>query len=116
MDWWSLVWFPFSIPKQAFITWLAMRDALTTGRKLLIWAFQRDMKCIFCRHVIEDRDHLLFACGYSSRIWQQVMILCSMLNLPSCWEDVVQFFGVGGVEGQNYEGLFVSANFCFYNI
>jgi hypothetical protein len=36
VDWWSLVWFPFSIPKQAFITWLAMRDALTNGRKLLI--------------------------------------------------------------------------------
>jgi hypothetical protein len=37
-----------------------MRDALTTRRKLLIWGFQGDVKCIFCRHVIEDRDHLFF--------------------------------------------------------
>jgi hypothetical protein len=32
----DLVWFFFSIPKQVFVTWLAMRDALSTGRKLLI--------------------------------------------------------------------------------
>ncbi len=42
VDWWSLVWFPSSIPKQAFVTWLAMRDALPTGTKLLCWGFQGD--------------------------------------------------------------------------
>jgi hypothetical protein len=60
VNWWALVWFHFSILKQAFITWLAMNDALTTRRKLLIWGFQGDVKCIFCRHVIEDRDHFMF--------------------------------------------------------
>jgi hypothetical protein len=55
----------------------------------LIWGFQGDVKCSFCKHVIKDRDHLFFACGYSSRIWQQVMILCSVLNPPTCWKDVV---------------------------
>jgi hypothetical protein len=40
VEWWFLVWFPFSIPKQAFVTWLAMRDALSTGRKLLCWGFK----------------------------------------------------------------------------
>jgi hypothetical protein len=84
--------FLFQILNQAFITWLAMRDALTTGRNLFICGFQGDVKCIFCRHVIEDRDHLFFACGYSSKIWQQVMSLCSMLNRPTCREDVA-FFG-----------------------
>jgi hypothetical protein len=38
---------PFSISEQAFINWLAMRDALTTERKLLILGFQGDVKCIF---------------------------------------------------------------------
>jgi hypothetical protein len=47
------------------------------------------VKCIFCKYVIEDRDHLFFACGYSSRIWKQVMILCSVFNPPTCLEDVV---------------------------
>jgi hypothetical protein len=47
------------------------------------------VKCIFYKPVIEDKYHLFFACGYSSRIWQQVMILCSMFNSPTCWEDVV---------------------------
>jgi hypothetical protein len=32
---------------------LATRDALSTGRKLLGWGFQGDVKCIFCRFEIE---------------------------------------------------------------
>ncbi|KAK1562489.1 hypothetical protein Q3G72_015568 [Acer saccharum] len=43
VDW----WFPLSIPKQAFITWLAMRDALTTGRNLLIWGVSRGCEMHF---------------------------------------------------------------------
>jgi hypothetical protein len=56
MDWWSLVWFHFSILKQALITRLAMRDALLTSRKLLCWGLQGDVKCIFCRFGIDDRN------------------------------------------------------------
>jgi len=26
VDWWDLVWFPYAIPKQAFLLWLAMHD------------------------------------------------------------------------------------------
>jgi hypothetical protein len=83
-----------------------MRDALTTRRKLLIWGFQGDVKYIFCKDVIEDRDHLFFTCGYSSRIWQQVMILCSMLNLPTCWKDVV-FLGF-----EEWKGKTMNAYLC----
>jgi hypothetical protein len=89
VDWWPLVWFHFSIPKQAFIAWLAMRDALSTGRKLLCWGFLGDVKCIFCRFGVEDRDHLFFSCGFSSRIWKHVMELCGVLHPPTCWDDVV---------------------------
>lgn len=73
VNWWALDLFHFLIPKQAFIKWLAMRDALSTSRKLLSWGFQGDVKCIFYRHVIEDRNHLFFACGYGRRIWQQII-------------------------------------------
>jgi hypothetical protein len=89
VDWWSLVWFPSSIPKQAFVTWLAMRDALSTSKKLLGWGFQGDVKCIFCIFGIEDRDHLFFSCGFSGKIWKNVMGLCGVLNPPTCWDDVV---------------------------
>jgi hypothetical protein len=72
VNWWSLVWYPLSIPKQAFVTWLAMRDALSTGTKLLSWGFQGDVNCVFCRYGIEDRGDLFFSCGFSSRISKHV--------------------------------------------
>jgi hypothetical protein len=109
--------FLFQFLNQAFITWLAMRDALTTGRNLFICGFQGDVKCIFCRHVIEDRDHLFFACGYSSKIWQQVMSLCSMLNRPTCREDVA-FFGFEEWRGKTMKTYLCRLVFAFtiYNI
>jgi hypothetical protein len=77
VDWWPLVWFQFFIPKQAFVAWLAMRDALSTRRKLLCWGFLGDVKCIFCKFGVEDRDHLFFSCGFSGRIWKHVMEIWS---------------------------------------
>ena len=38
VDWWKVIWFSKSIPKHAFICWLAMRNKLTTkDRKLFIY-------------------------------------------------------------------------------
>jgi hypothetical protein len=77
----------------------------------------RDVKCIFCKHVIEHRDHLFFACDYSSRIWQQVMILCSVLNPPTCWEDVV-FLGLEEWKGKTMKAYLCRLVFAstIYNI
>jgi hypothetical protein len=72
--WIGVLWFGFLFPfLSKLLTWLAMRDALSTGRKLLGWGFQGDVKRIFCRFGIEDRDHLFFSCGFSGRIWKKVM-------------------------------------------
>jgi hypothetical protein len=37
VDWWKLIWFPLSIPKHDFIAWLALKNALSIGSKLLQW-------------------------------------------------------------------------------
>jgi hypothetical protein len=42
VDWWHVVWFPFAIPKHAFIIWLVVQNRLTTGDRLLAWGFQGD--------------------------------------------------------------------------
>jgi hypothetical protein len=42
VNWWSVVWFPQAIPKQAFILWLAILNCLTTGERLVIWEYQGD--------------------------------------------------------------------------
>jgi hypothetical protein len=69
VDLWSLVWFSFSIHMQAFVIWLAMRDALLTSRKLFVLRSSRGCEMcffFFLRLGIDDRDHLFFSCGFSA--------------------------------------------------
>ena len=66
-------WFALAIPKQAFILWLAIRNGLTTGEKLLSWGYTGEVNWVFYRRCIECREHLFFECGYSKRLWQELM-------------------------------------------
>jgi hypothetical protein len=43
------VWFNLAIPKHSFFLWLAMRDSLVTGEKMLRWGYGGDVNCVFCR-------------------------------------------------------------------
>jgi len=47
--------------------------------------------CLFCRGGIESKEHLFFHCGFSKRIWREV--LRSRLILDPCveWDDVIQW-------------------------
>lgn len=47
--WIGGLWFGFlfCIPKQAFVTWLSMRDALSIGRKLLGWDLGLKIEIIY---------------------------------------------------------------------
>ena len=87
--WCKRVWFPLAIPKQAFILWLAMRDRLTTGERLLKWGYQGNVQCWFCHNQMETRDHLFFECSFSSRIWNFCMARCRV-DIPVVWDDIVQ--------------------------
>jgi hypothetical protein len=87
--WCKLVWFPLAIPKQAFILWLAMRDRLTTGERLLKWGYQGNVKCWFCHNQMETRDHLFFECSFSSRIWNFCMARCRV-DIHVVLDDIVR--------------------------
>ena len=60
VDWWQLVWFPYAIPKQAFVLWLVMRNSLFTGDQLAKWGYKGDVQCLFCKNGIESCEHLFF--------------------------------------------------------
>jgi hypothetical protein len=68
VEWWYLNWFSLSIPKQAFVAWLVMKDAWLIGRKLLNWVYKGEVKCVFCRYP---------------------MALCNVLNPHTLWDDIV---------------------------
>jgi hypothetical protein len=47
VDWWKMEWFPYAIPKHAFIVWLAVQDRLIIGARMVKWGYKREVKCFF---------------------------------------------------------------------
>ena len=71
VPWSKIVWFPQAIPRFSFITWLALKDRLSTGARSRAWGcFQ---PCLLCGEPDETRDHLFFACPYSFTVWIDVV-------------------------------------------
>jgi hypothetical protein len=95
VSWWPLIWFPYAIPKQAFLMWLAVRNHLTTGDRLTVWGYTRDTQCGFCKNGMESHDHLFFRCSFSSRIWKNCMQRCINENPDIDWLNVMGIQAVG---------------------
>ena len=79
---WRVIWHYFSIPKHAFILWLAANDRLPTGENLTKWGLMGDNLCVFCRSCIEGEDHLFFLCSFSHWLWRQILNL-RLISDPS---------------------------------
>ncbi|XP_056862712.1 uncharacterized protein LOC130510431 [Raphanus sativus] len=65
--WCKAVWFLQSVPRFAFITWLAFHDRLSTGTRSRAWGCVQP--CLLCGEPDEICDHLFFACPYSFTVW-----------------------------------------------
>lgn len=71
VHWSKIIWFSQGVPRYAFITWLAFRNGLSTGRHTHRWS--QPQECLFCGEPDETRDHLFFACPYTFMLWLQVV-------------------------------------------
>lgn len=89
VDWSRQIWFSCVIPRHAFFLRLAAQDSLSTGDRLLKWGVSGEVKCLFCRSIIECRDHLYFECGFNKRIWREAMQMCSLISFPTAWDEVL---------------------------
>lgn len=47
VDRYQLIWFALVIPKHTFISWLAIKNALITGDKMLKWGFKKGRRVVF---------------------------------------------------------------------
>ncbi|XP_074288782.1 uncharacterized protein LOC141613939 [Silene latifolia] len=68
VDWCSLVWNSWNIPKHSIITWLIMQEGLNLKARLFQFGFYEDNLCLFCGEVPETIAHLFYDCIYSCRI------------------------------------------------
>ena len=71
VPWSKLIWFKQGVPRYAFITWLAIKDRLSTGTRMRDWGIVQG--CLLCGEPEESRDHLFFACPYTYGIWLHVI-------------------------------------------
>ncbi|XP_018473746.2 uncharacterized protein LOC108844960 [Raphanus sativus] len=68
--WSKVVWFAQGIPRFSFITWLAVKNRLSTGDRMRSWGMIQC--CTLCGEINETRDHLFFACPYSFTVWHSM--------------------------------------------
>ncbi|KAF8110402.1 hypothetical protein N665_0084s0012 [Sinapis alba] len=88
VGWSKVVWFAQGIPRYSFITWLAVKNRLSTGDRMRTWGMVQG--CTLCGERDETRDHLYFACPYSFTVWHGLAnrILGSHTN--SDWQLTLQ--------------------------
>ena len=72
VPWAKLIWFKQGVPRYAFVTWLAVKDRLSTGSRMRTWGVIQG--CTFCGEPEESRDHLFFCLPI--HIW---------LMVADCW-------------------------------
>ena len=87
VHWHAVVWFPHAIKRHSFITWLVIKDRLSTQDKLFKWGIINYISCVFYRTSVEDRNHLFFECQVTSGIWMRVLRLCGQYRKPRRWEN-----------------------------
>jgi hypothetical protein len=56
------------------------------------WGLVRDMKCLFCHHISLNAGnmHLFFECGWSKRLWNEVMLKCLVNPICFGWNEIVK--------------------------
>lgn len=62
--WHKTIWFKEHIPRNAFISWLALQRRLPTRR----WGLNVFGTCVLCNMEIETHHHLFFECSFSRLI------------------------------------------------
>ena len=88
VKWNKVVWFPQGVPRYAFITWLAIKNRLSTGDRMRHWGVVQG--CELCGERDETRDHLFFACPYSYTIWESLAQKLVGARINPDWQWTLQ--------------------------
>lgn len=84
VEWSRVVWFTQGVPRFCFITWLAVKNRLSTGDRMRDWGIVQG--CELCGERDETREHLFFACPYSYTIWESLARKFVGRNINPDWQ------------------------------
>ncbi|XP_056864288.1 uncharacterized protein LOC130511360 [Raphanus sativus] len=90
VQWSKAVWFPESTPRFAFLTWIAIRNRLATGDRILKWNPLAVTTCWLCKEEMESRNHLFFDCSYSKEVWKATVGKLMSEEGSYGWDRVLQ--------------------------
>lgn len=88
-SWSKGVWFPQATPKFAFITWLSIKNKLSTLDRVSKWSQGVDTTCVLCKNAAETRSHLFFECEYTSQIWEFIVKGVLGSSYTNVWSEIL---------------------------
>nr|GEW72530.1 hypothetical protein [Tanacetum cinerariifolium] len=92
VNWYSMVWFPFYIPRHVINLWLIVRRKLKTQDLIPTWDVSSSLGvvCSLCESNPNSHDHLFFECPVSCGIWNRVKGLARLnASNPNIY-DIIQ--------------------------
>ncbi|KAG7579308.1 Reverse transcriptase domain [Arabidopsis thaliana x Arabidopsis arenosa] len=95
VSWHKGVWIKHGTPKLSFCVWLAARNRLSTGDRMIQWNRGASVTCCFCNNATESRDHLFFACGYISQIWEALAKNLYKTRYSTNWYSLLNTISAG---------------------
>ncbi|KAK9676464.1 hypothetical protein RND81_11G079000 [Saponaria officinalis] len=99
VPWWQFVWNRFRLPRQRFISWMAMHQRLYTNTRLARFGVVSDGLCCLCADEAETQAHLFFECVFSRKCLQ---ILSSKLGMYIPCTDTWQWW-----DNNRFQNMFV---------
>ncbi|KAG7578924.1 Viral movement protein [Arabidopsis thaliana x Arabidopsis arenosa] len=90
VEWYRGIWFSHATPKYSFLAWLAIKNRLTTGDRMLCWNVGVDPSCIFCREPLETRSHLFFTCHYTKEVWSGLTSKLLSQHFPTSCDTIIK--------------------------
>ncbi|XP_074288735.1 uncharacterized protein LOC141613892 [Silene latifolia] len=113
VDWHSIVWKKWAVPKHKFICWLIAREVLQVKAKLFGLGTAADEDCLLCGCAAETHIHLFQWCPYSRVILLEMASVCHVA-LPS--NDILRWIWLQKWS-KNRRGILLCAFMaCFYFI
>ena len=91
MDGYKGVWFPQSTPKYSFITWLVVKNRVSTADKMRLWSQQVNTSCVLCNEPMETRNHLFFSCPYSRQVWENTAKRLLQNRFSVDWREILTY-------------------------
>ena len=87
--WSKSVWFPQGVPRYSFIVWLAIKDRLSTGVRMMAWGIQQG--CMMCGERDETRDNIFFACPFTYTVWDRLASRLCGNSINPDWSLTLHF-------------------------